>query len=655
MKTKFMFHNERGYTFIIALLLIVLISVLGFALITISTNTLKVTKHERLDQSVFYIAEADLNVKRAEINSSLELILNPILDKYNNDDKFDMVKDRDKIEEEYFDAADNYLTQQLISEDGKLQKKYSEVTSYEKQNGLQPSSIVTLIKESQLYTYTLTSVAEIDGISRTISQTFTIKMPDFIEIKPGDEETPPPTNYNFCFGVLTNSFTTKNTLDTDADIVSLNDLTIDNTGTFENIYAKGSITIKNTPTVKGSMVSLADINFESAGTHGKDIIANGNINFISNNGHFNTSGNLFSMKNINIQKNIQTSSIGFVYANQHIINDAWPTIPGVVFGKESIKSSKDGNFALGAKRYSMGEIIYKQGNSTNNIRAKNEDEFNQFIVNENINLNYYYNQINNLKNAQGTSNGECGSQSLANAQIPQAPPFMNVASSSLLEIPDIALSWNTPNTISLTDNSYIKNVSLVGNRTLTIDVGDEDRTLVIDNLNGDGGHIEVKGTGKLNILVRNNLKILEFLSSNERSPFDTTIYYEGSNDLNITKTIQSNLYTKNSNVSIHNAGGGGMQGNIIVGGSHKLNVTGNTTFGNNNEHVVILVPNSSLNFQGSSQIFGTIVGNKVDAVGSNTTHKFDNTKLNLDLFSESQKSKYTTEGGFIAPDSQKEI
>lgn len=117
-----MFHNERGYTFIIALLLIVLISVLGFALITISTNTLKVTKHERLDQSVFYIAEADLNVKRAEINSSLELILNPILDKYNNDDKFDMVKDRDKIEEEYFDAADNYLTQQLISEDGKLQK-----------------------------------------------------------------------------------------------------------------------------------------------------------------------------------------------------------------------------------------------------------------------------------------------------------------------------------------------------------------------------------------------------------------------------------------------------------------------------------------------------------------------------------------------------
>lgn len=653
MKKNLIFLNERGYTFIIALLLIVLISVLGFSLITITTNTLKVTTHERLDQSVFYIAEADLNVKRAEINSSLEFILHPILDKYNNDDKFDMVKDSDKIEEEYFEAADNYLTQQLISEDGKLQKKYTEVTSYEKQNGIQPSSIVILFKESQPYTYTLTSVAEIDEISRTISQTFTIKMPNFIEIKPGDEETPPPTNYNFCFGVLTNSFTTKNTLNTDADIVSLNDLTIDNTGTFENIYAKGSITIKNTPTVKGNMVSLADINFESAGTHGKDIIANGNINFISNNGNFNSSGNLFSMKNISIQKNIQTK--GFVYANQHIVNDAWPSIPGVVFGKESIKSSKDGDVALGTKRYSMGDIIFKQGNSTNNIRAKNEDEFNQFLVNEHIDLNYYYDQINKLKNAQGTSNGECGSQSLGNAQIPPAPPFMNVASSSFVEIPDLALSWNAPNTISLTDNSYIKNVSLVENRTLTIDVGDEDRTLIIDNLNGGGGHIEVKGTGKLNILVRNNLKILEFLSSNERSPFDTTIYYEGSNELNITKTIQSNLYTKNSNVTIHNAGDGGMQGNIIVGGSHKLNVTGNTTFGNNNEHVVILVPNSSLNFQGSSQIFGTIVGNKIDAVGSNTTHKFDNTKLNLDLFSESQKSKYTTEGGFIDPDSQKEI
>ncbi|MGE7113855.1 polymer-forming cytoskeletal protein [Lysinibacillus sp. NPDC047702] len=688
------YFNERGYTFIIALLLIVLISVLGFSLITITSNTLKVTTHERADQSVFYIAEADLNVKRAEINQELESVLIPILNKYNNDENFDMDKDRNKIDEEYIEAADFYLTEQLKLEDEdthKKYKKYHEVTSYEKQNGLQPSSQVTLIKENQQYTYTLRSIAEIDGISRTISQTFTIKTPSFTKKDSEDEETPPTTNYNFCYGILTNSFETKNTLNTDADIVSLNDLIIDNTGTFENIYVRGNLTIKNTakvngeilafgditfenggdynnvyskgkirftktPTINGNLVALSDIIFENGGTYNKDIISNGGISFKTTNGAFYSSGNIFSVNDILIEKRITPISL---YSNKNIIVKSDTDIKGVVFGKESIKTSSDKEWAngLGKKRYSMGEIVYRRGDNMTNIRAKNEEEFNQFLVKENINLNNYYNQINNLKKAQGASSNsnDCGSQSLSNSQIPQAPPFLSIDNSSFIEIPDIALSWNTPDTLSLTDNSYIKNMSLVENRTLTIDVGDKDRTLVIDNLNGGGGHIKVQGTGKLNILVKNKFNILQFISSAERSPFDTTIYYEGSDELNITKTIQSNLYTKNSKVNIQNAGEGGLQGNMIIGGSQGLTVSGNTTFGNTNDHVVIFVPNASLNFTGSSTIFGTIIGNKVDAVGSNTTHKFDKNKINFDLFSQSQKSEYIIDGGLIDPEVQKEI
>ncbi|MGG2109972.1 PilX N-terminal domain-containing pilus assembly protein [Lysinibacillus pakistanensis] len=502
------YFNERGYTFIIALLLIVLISVLGFSLITITSNTLKVTTHERADQSVFYIAEADLNVKRAEINQELESVLIPILNKYNNDENFDMDKDRNKIDEEYIEAADFFLTKQLTLEDGKWQKKYTEVTNYEKQNGLQPSSQVTLIKENQQYTYTLRSIAEIDGISRTISQTFTIKTPSFTKKDSEDEETPPTTNYNFCYGILTNSFETKNTLNTDSDIVSLNDLIINNTGSFENIYSKGSITFTNTATINGDVISLNDITIKNGAIFKKDIIAQGNI--IVNGGSPESFGNIFSMGNINLQVGISaTKTDGFVYADKNFLNGHGSTINGVIFGKESVKDTTNWATGLGSRRYSLGDIIYNKGNSKNNIKAESEAKFNQYLADERVDFNYYLNKIKNLSSAIGsTNNNECGNQSLANAHIPQAPPFLSIDSSSFIEIPDIALSWNSPDALSLTDNSYIKNMSLLENRTLTIDVGDKDRTLVIDNLNGSNGHLRVQGTGKLNILVRNKLSLV---------------------------------------------------------------------------------------------------------------------------------------------------
>ncbi|WP_429983943.1 DUF7305 domain-containing protein [Lysinibacillus pakistanensis] len=138
-----------------------------------------------------------------------------------------------------------------------------------------------------------------------------------------------------------------------------------------------------------------------------------------------------------------------------------------------------------------------------------------------------------------------------------------------------------------------------------------------------------------------------------RSPFDTTVYYEGSDSIKITKSFESSLYVKNSAVNIQEDGH--ILGNLIIAGSKTLNVSGNTRFGTEDKHSVILAPNASVNFSGSSHIFGTIIGNKVDAVGANTTHKFDKNKINFDLSSQSQKSEYIIDGGLIDPDIQKEI
>lgn len=651
MKKNAFVTNERGYVFIVTLLLITLISVIGFGLMTITKNTLKVTTHEQADQSVYYIAEADLNVKRADINAELEAIFQPFLEKYNKDDKFDINKAFLSAAESYMD---NKLTLPTQGTQTKPEKVYATLENYKKQRGLQPSSTVTLIKDDEPYTYILKSTAMIDNVSRTISQKFSLNTPNLIPGQPIPGE--PASSYNFCFGMLANSVTTTNTYTTDADVVSLTDLKITNTGTFKNIYSKGSIEITNTATIDGDVIALKDFTITNGATFNKDIIVGGNIT--ANGGSPKSSGNIFSMGNINLKVGFNTlKADGFVYADKNFINEHGSEISGVLFGKESIKDLTNWATDLGKKRYSMGDIVYINGDSTKNFKAANEKEFSEYLINEKINFNDYLSKIKNLSSAPGNSNNidQCGTHSLANAQIPQAPPFLNVDSSSFVEIPDIALSWNTPSAISLTDNSYINNVSLVENRTLTIDVGDQDRTLVIDNLNGGGGHIKVIGKGKLNILVRNKLELLKFVSSSERTPFDTTIYYEGSNELKITETIQSNLYTKNSTVSIHNAGEGGMLGNLIVGGDQTVSITGNTTFGTNNHHVVLLVPKATIKLGGSAYINGTIVADNVDGVNAHTTHKFDKSKLNLDIFSPPKTPGYSTEGGFIDPGPPKEL
>ncbi|KOS62782.1 hypothetical protein FJQ98_06820 [Lysinibacillus agricola] len=645
MRQKYLLKNEHGYTFLIALFVIVLISVLGLGLMFITSNTLNITKHERNDQSVFYIAEADLNVKRAEINNELESVLIPFLNKYNNNANFDIEKDGDKIEKEYLELADEYLTQKINGlevEKWAEVGKWAEVTNYEKQKGLQPSSQVTLIKD-QPYTYTLKSEAKIDGTSRTLSQTFTIKKP--VKEKSEDEEVPPSTNYNFCYGMLTNSFTTTNTLNTDADIVSLNDLTINNTGTLgKNIYAKGAITFTNTSTINGDVISLNNIIIKNGATFNKDIISKGNI--IASGGSPRINGNIFSMGNINLKVGIDaTKTDGFVYAHKNFLNEKGSDISGVIFGKESVKDSTNWATGLGRKRYSMGDIIYHKGDSTTNIKAENEEKFNQYLASENVDYNYYLNKLSDRH--ETPNNNNCENQSFVNAQIPELPPFLNVDSSNFEKINDLSLSGGQAKIITLTNNSYIKNVSINSNLTLTIDVGNQNRTLVIDHLNASNGHIQIKGTGKLNLLVKNDLSIVNF-SSNERSPFDTTVYYEGPSAINVSKKFESNLYVKNSAVSI--TSDGHISGNLLIASNKTMDVTGNTMFGNEDHHSVILVPNASLNFSGSSQIFGTIIGNKIDAVGSNTRHKFDKSKLNLDLFSPSEKQKYSTDGDFINPD-----
>ena len=60
--------NESGYSLILVFFILMLVSVLSISLLSITTNSLALSKHEREDQSIFYIAEAGLNVEKQNIN-----------------------------------------------------------------------------------------------------------------------------------------------------------------------------------------------------------------------------------------------------------------------------------------------------------------------------------------------------------------------------------------------------------------------------------------------------------------------------------------------------------------------------------------------------------------------------------------------------------
>ncbi|WP_107838194.1 pilus assembly PilX N-terminal domain-containing protein [Metasolibacillus meyeri] len=133
MKCKYNTNNEKGYTLIIVVLVIALISILGLGLMTLTANTLNTTKHERDDQSLFYIAEAGINIEK----SNIEQI---VYESYVNTMRLheDMsVEDRSEFnfEEYYKGEVFKYLS---------LNAPYA-YSNFEKQFNKQPEACISLI------------------------------------------------------------------------------------------------------------------------------------------------------------------------------------------------------------------------------------------------------------------------------------------------------------------------------------------------------------------------------------------------------------------------------------------------------------------------------------------------------------------------------
>ncbi|MEK4091184.1 DUF7305 domain-containing protein [Viridibacillus sp. FSL H8-0110] len=166
-------------------------------------------------------------------------------------------------------------------------------------------------------------------------------------------------------------------------------------------------------------------------------------------------------------------------------------------------------------------------------------------------------------------------------------------------------------TLNMTNNMKFKNIILSSNYSLTINVGNTDKSLLVDHLNIDNGHINIIGSGKLTIYVKDKITTNSSSTVNNNGSISKLkVYYKGNNAINMAgdQRIFGSLYAKNANIKF--GGSGGFQGDIYSGGS-KVELDGASSAITK----VFFAPNADVTLSGSGNITGAVIAKSFTASG----------------------------------------
>ncbi|ARF13104.1 DUF7305 domain-containing protein [Sporosarcina ureae] len=169
-------------------------------------------------------------------------------------------------------------------------------------------------------------------------------------------------------------------------------------------------------------------------------------------------------------------------------------------------------------------------------------------------------------------------------------------------------------TLNIDGNMYLTTIKVDGNNTLKINVGDKDRVIVVDHLDVLQGKIEIIGTGKLTLMVKDKINVKGSIG-NSGSANQLGIFFEGSTTKEPKKVkfdnetqINGSFYAKDADIEL--TGGGGIKGNILTGGK-EVKVSG----GVKADPTLILAPNAAVNISGGGNISGAIYAGSFTADG----------------------------------------
>lgn len=152
------------------------------------------------------------------------------------------------------------------------------------------------------------------------------------------------------------------------------------------------------------------------------------------------------------------------------------------------------------------------------------------------------------------------------------------------------------------------------NRHLTINVGDTDKSIVVhDLLMTPGGHISLKGSGKLTLYVTGSFKMAGSSKINNNGDINKlNIFYKGSNPIKVagSQAIYGSIYSKKSDANFELTGGGRIYGNIFTGGK-IVKISG----GSSAESQLILAPNAQVDVSEGGKVKGKIISNSFNVSG----------------------------------------
>lgn len=219
-------------------------------------------------------------------------------------------------------------------------------------------------------------------------------------------------------------------------------------------------------------------------------------------------------------------------------------------------------------------------------------------------------------------------------ELPEFPPVPALSAGTSIKTEH----WNDQTTFNL-DNytgSYIPEIAVNENRSMYLNVGDQDRTIYVGHLNMSNGHINILGSGNLEIHVVNQITMGSGSSINCSAQYWTdasncsgtteqvTTFYGGSSSLNFSNGtfFNGNMYIEKADLTL--GGGNGFFGNIISGGD-KVNITG----GADAISRVIYAPNADVRLNQGGNLTGSIISKTFYSDGG-TWVRYDS-ELDTDL------------------------
>jgi len=191
-------------------------------------------------------------------------------------------------------------------------------------------------------------------------------------------------------------------------------------------------------------------------------------------------------------------------------------------------------------------------------------------------------------------------------KFPKIPTYICPDTSLVESSPECTMEITGNESWDMKEDGELEKLELTGGR-LTIDIGDEDRHLVVNDMNITSGTIDITGTGTLHIYIKEGFEMEDVALNSPDKTSQLNMFYRGENPLQIagSSNIHGSLYVNTADIYLNDSPN--MSGNIFSNGK-KLEIHGSST---NTAHLIV-APNANIRMYAAARFYGQIIAKSLD-------------------------------------------